>query len=181
MKRRTALFATVAALVSLSAIASAKFVDAGGDEVRALARGPAGLKINCKAQKIDVKETDGTVELDVPLKGLNTGNGVRDGHFEKYFNVKKHPSAKFKIARSKLKLPEDGKTVKSTATGDFTLNGVTKPVKIRYKAKRTGSDYHVQGLASINITDFKVELPCYLKVCVKDEVKLSVKFKTRDK
>jgi polyisoprenoid-binding protein YceI len=106
---------------------------------------------------------------------------LRDNHLRGYLNTSKHPAAKLVVDRSKLKLPDDGKTSQGSATGDFTLNGKTKPLKFRYKAKRTGSDYHVQGMADVNIEDYGIEQPCYLGVCVEPSIKLKVSFKLRDK
>jgi polyisoprenoid-binding protein YceI len=71
--------------------------------------------------------------------------------------------------------------VKAKGKGDFTLNDVTKKLPFSYKALRTGSDYHVQALATVDIRDFDIEVPCYLGVCVDPKVKLKVKFKLRDK
>jgi polyisoprenoid-binding protein YceI len=61
------------------------------------------------------------------------------------------------------------------------MHGVTKPVDFKYTAKRTGSDYHIQGLTEVDIRDFKVEVPCYLGVCVEPQIKIKVKLKLRDK
>jgi hypothetical protein len=41
------------------------------------------------------------------------------------------------------------------------LNGTTKPTAFKYKVSRTGSDYHVQGASTIDITKFNIEKPCY--------------------
>jgi len=58
------------------------------------------------------------------------------------------------------------------------MHGVTRPVRFRYRALRTGSDYHVQGLTQVDIRDFNVKVPCYLGVCVHPTVK--VKFELRE-
>ncbi len=65
---------------------------------------------------------------------------------------------------------------------ELTLNCVTKSQTFKYKAKRTGSDYHVQALFSgpVDITKHNVEVPCYLGVCVEKDVKVKAKFKLRD-
>jgi len=176
---RTFLSALSALTVSLAA--SAALEDAGDVDVRFLATGPAGMQINGQAQDLKAKEQDGKLALSVPVTNLKTGIGLRDKHLKKYLEVDKHPKATLEIDKSKLKLPEDGKKARGTATGNFTLHGVTKPLKFAYQAKRTGSDYHVQALASVDIRDHDVEVPCYLGVCVDPKVKLKVKFKLRDK
>lgn len=181
MRRLVRTLLTGVAALSISLAASAALEDAGDVDVRFLAVGPAGMKINGEASDLSAKETDGKLTIKVPVTNLKTGIGLRDKHLKKYLEVSKHPNATLEIERSKLKLPEDGKSVRATATGSFTLHGVTKPLKFQYKAHRTGSDYHVQGLATVDIRDHDVEVPCYLGVCVEPEVKLKVKFKLRDK
>ncbi len=181
MKRRPILAATaVAVALSFSLAASAKFVGIGDNDVKFLAVGPAGMKINGTGDKLKAKEKDGKITVSVPLSSLETGIGLRDKHLKKYLHAGDHPDAILVVERRKLKEPADKKTIKGSATGDFTLNGKTKPVRFRYKAKRTGSDYHVQGRATIDIRDFDIEVPCYLGVCVKPNVKIAVKFKLRD-
>jgi len=171
---------TVAAL-TLSLAASAKLEDAGDVDVRFLAKGPAGMKINGEASSLKAKEKDGKLTITVPVNNLKTGIGLRDKHLKKYLETSQYPDATLVVERSALKFPENDKTVTSKAKGDFTLHGKTKKVSFSYKAMRTGSDYHVQALAKIDIREFDVEVPCYLGVCVDPEVRLKVKFKLRDK
>lgn len=171
-----------AAALSVSLAASAALEDAGDTDVRFLAVGPAGMKINGEApSNLKAKESDGKLTITVPVHNLKTGIGLRDKHLKKYLEVSQYPNATLEIERSKLTLPENDQTVRSSATGSFTLHGVTKPLKFTYKALRTGSDYHVQALATVDIRDHKIEVPCYLGVCVEPEVKLKVKLKLREK
>jgi polyisoprenoid-binding protein YceI len=155
--------------------------DAGDVEVRFLARGPAGMKINGDADTLKASEKHGTIEIEVPLGNIKTGIGLRDRHLKRDLETDKYPDAKLFISRKKLKFPENDKEVKASATGTFELHGVKKPIKFTYKALRTGSDFHVQALASVDIRDHGIEVPCYLGVCVKPVVKLKVKFKLREK
>ena len=139
------------------------------------------MRIKGEGAGLTCSESGGKLKITVPVNNLKTGIGLRDRHLKRYLKADQHPNATLVVERSKLKLPGNDKEVEASATGDFTLNGETKPVKFSYKAARTGSDYHVQALATIDITDFKIEQPCYLRVCVDKEVKLKVKFKLRDK
>lgn len=174
-------FLTVLAGLTLSVAASATLEDAGDVDVSFLAKGPAGMSIRGQASDLKAKEADGSVKITVPVSDLKTGIGLRDRHLKKDLEVSQYPDATLVVKRSDLTFPENDKDVRARATGDFTLHGVTKQLKFNYKALRTGSDYHVQALATIDIRDYKVEVPCYLGVCVDPEVKLKVKFKLRDK
>ncbi len=182
MKRRSRLIPlTIAAIVGVTLSAAASLSSIGNADVQFLALGPAGMKINGTSSELTASEADGKLTLNAPLTNLKTGIGLRDKHLKGYLHTDNHPSAKLVIDKSKLKTPTDGQTVEGSATGDFTLNGTTKPLKFKYKAKRTGSDYHVQGMADVNIKDHGIEQPCYLGVCVDPTVKLKVAFKLRDK
>ncbi len=169
-----------AAGLTLSVAASAALVDAGDEDVRFLATAPGGMKIAGTANDLKATESDGKIKLVVPAGSLKTGIGKRDAHTLKAIDSDTYKDIVLVVERSKLKFPEDGQTKSGVATGSFTLHGVTKPLKFNYRAKRTGSDYHVQALAQIDMRDYKVEPPCLLKVCVEPEVKLKVAFKLRD-
>jgi polyisoprenoid-binding protein YceI len=174
------LAAAVAAL-TFSLAASAKLVGIGDNDVKFLALGPAGMKINGSAPTLKAEEKDDNLVVTVPVTDLKTGIGLRDKHLRGYLETSKYPTATLAVERSKLKIPENGKTVESSATGKLTLHGVSKDTKFKYQAKRTGSDIHVQGVVDVNILDHKIEKPCYLKVCVDPKIAVKVKFKLRDK
>jgi polyisoprenoid-binding protein YceI len=169
------------AIVGSVGSAWATLTGIGSPEVQFLALGPAGMKINGTSNDLSVAEKDGKLLVTAPLTNLKTGIGLRDKHLRNYLHTDQHPNASLLIERDKLKLPAEGQTVENTSIGQFTLNGVTKPVKFRYKAKRMGSDYLVQGMSELNIKEFAIEQPCYLGVCVDPNVKLKVAFKAREK
>lgn len=152
----------------------------GDSTVNFEAVGPAGLKIDGTGSGVSAKEVGGNLEIEVPVNNLKTGISLRDDHLKKAINADKHPKAKLVVARSALKFPEDKKSLQGSAKGKMTLNGTTKDLDFNYKVDRTGSDYHVQGLATVDITKFGMEIPCYLGVCVDKDVKIKVKFKVRD-
>jgi polyisoprenoid-binding protein YceI len=182
MKRRFRLIPiTIFAVAGFAFSASADLSTVGNPDVQFLALGPAGMKINGTSNQLSADEKDGKITLTAPLTNLKTGIGLRDRHLKGYLNTDKHPKATLVVDRSKLKVPDDGQTVQSGGTGSFTMNGVTKPLKFKYKAKRAGADYNVQGMTDINIKDFAIEQPCYLGVCVDPNIKLKVAFKLRDK
>jgi polyisoprenoid-binding protein YceI len=182
MKRRSRLIpTTIVAIAGISLSAAASLSSIGNADVQFLALGPAGMKINGTSSDLSAAESDGKLTLSAPLTNLKTGIGLRDKHLKGYLHTDNHPTAKLVVDKSKLKTPTDGQTAEGSATGDFTLNGKTKPLKFKYKVKRTGSDFHVQGMADVNIKDYAIEQPCYLGVCVDPNVKLKVAFKLRDK
>jgi polyisoprenoid-binding protein YceI len=168
-------------VVLTSVLAAASLVDAGDGHFGFLATGPAGLKINGSTSEFKANEAGGTLTISVPLGNLKTGIGLRDKHLRGYLDTAHHPKAKLKVERSKLTFPGDNQTKTASAVGQLTLRGVTRNFPFSYKVKRTGIDYHVQGLGSLDIRDYGIAVPCYLGVCVEPQVKLKVRFKLRDK
>jgi polyisoprenoid-binding protein YceI len=71
--------------------------------------------------------TDASIEMTAESKSINTGISMRDDHLrgEDYFHVEKFPTLTFKSTSVK-KLKENEYEV----TGDFTMKGVTKKVKL---------------------------------------------------
>lgn len=172
---------TCLALGTVAVAGDAKVTRIDKTEVKFLAVGPAGLKINGTGSDVNVDEQDGKYVLTTSLKDLKTGIGLRDQHLKKYIASDKHPQAKLVVAKDQIKLPEDNKESTGSAKGQLTLHGVTKPVAFNYKIKRTGSDYHVQAMFDVDITKHDIEKPCYLGVCVDQNVKVKVRLKVRDK
>lgn len=167
-------------LLTLVTAAHAALASIGESSVQFRASGPGGLKIDGEGSGLSAKEMGSQLVLVAPLTNLETGISLRDKHLRDAINADKHPEAKLAVERSALKFPANDQSLQGSAQGKFTLNGVTRSLSFDYKASRTGSDYHVQGLATVDITQFNLEQPCYLGVCVDKKVKLKVKFKLRE-
>src|SRR5688572_9745121 len=168
MKRAVSvLVVAVTYAVAAPLVAEARLKDAGDLEVSFLAKGPAGMKIPGRADEGGATEEDGKIKLWVKVSSMGkTGIGLRDKHMRGYLTAKDcddKGKVVLKVDRSKVKVPENDKTVEGTATGELTLNCVTKSQPFKYKAKRTGSDYHVQALFDVDIYEHDVK-PCYLGV-----------------
>lgn len=181
--RKIALIAAASALAALAPAvpADAKLASIGTPKVAFHADGPVGLSIDGTSSDLDAKEADGRIVVSAGLKDLRTDNNLRDAHLRKYLEVDKkgYDSAHLTVALKDLQLPEDQKTVTSHAKGKFWMHGKERSIDFDYKAMRTGSDFHVQGKTQIDIRDYGIEVPCYLGVCVKPDVKIKVAFKLR--
>jgi polyisoprenoid-binding protein YceI len=148
--------------------------------VEFLAVATAGLKITGQSEDLAGSEAGGKLTMTAGLTDLKTGIGLRDGHLRRYLETEKFPNATLVVERSALKIPDDDEIVTAHSSGEFTIHGVTKSTPFEYQAKRLGSDYLVQGKLKVNLADFKIEQPCFLNVCVDNDVKVKVKFKLRD-
>jgi polyisoprenoid-binding protein YceI len=142
--------------------------------------GPAGLKIHGKsAGGVQLEDRGEALTFTAPTNAFATGMSLRDTHLKGYLNVEKHPTATLSVPRSQLKMPS-GTSVEATVPGTLTLNGVSKPVKVAYKATSSGKLYDVEANFTVNLPDFEIKQPCYLGVCVQNVVKVSVALSARD-
>jgi polyisoprenoid-binding protein YceI len=177
--KRSASVLIVSALVAVPLVAGARLHEAGDVDIRFQAKA-IGLKINGTSDQGKAVEKDGKVTISVPTDSLKTGIGLRDDHLKGYLNAEKCTSITLTVDRSKLKFPDNDKEVESSASGEFTLNCQTKTKTFKYKAKRTGSDYHVQAMFDVDIKDHGVAVPEYKLVKVEKDVKVKAQMKLRD-
>jgi len=180
LRVRSRFAALALAGLCFATAAHAAFAGIGDSTSEFLAVGPGGLKIEGKGTGVSVAEAGGNLTVTAAVNGLKTGMSLRDDHLKKAINADKHPNATLTVARSQLQVPADGQSATATTKGKFTLNGVTKELDFDYKVSRTGSDYHVQGKTQFDLTQFALEQPCYLGVCVDKTIKVKVAFKVRD-
>lgn len=77
------------------------------------------------------------VEVKIDTRSVNSNHAERDKHLrsDDFLNVAKHPQAKF-VSTSVTNQADGSKLIK----GDFTLNGVTKPIEIVAKKIGEGKD-----------------------------------------
>jgi polyisoprenoid-binding protein YceI len=182
MRYRLSSFAPALAALTFALAASADSYDVVGKPALGFtATGPGGLKINGTAENLIAIEDGGKIVFKASLKDVKTGIGLRDNHTKKYLGVKEWPDASLTVDKAAIKMPEDGKKSSGTVPGKFRLHGVTRDVKVAYSAERTGSEYAIGGHFGVNITDHKIEQPCYLGVCCDTNVKVDAKFKLHAK
>lgn len=114
------------------------------------------------------------VEVEIDTTSLWSDDERLTGHLKNpdFFAVKDHPTAKFKS--TKVEKTDAGYTV----TGDLTLLGKTKPVKLPVKAEVSGDTLTLKGETKIDRTAWGMS---YGKGKVDDEVKLKVEVKAARK
>jgi hypothetical protein len=131
------------------------------------------LSIDGKGGPVTAKEADGMIIFETKMEKLDMGK--RNDHTKKEFRCDTHKTATLTIAKSALKVPEDGKTAKGVVTGKLKLNGVPNDVKVNYEVKRTGSEYEVKTASfSFDYTKFGVGQICKFAVCVANNVDITV-------
>jgi len=117
-----------------------------------------------------------TVQTEIKMKSVDTHHGERDKHLrgKDFFNVDKHPTATFKSTQVEMQGDESAKV-----TGDFTLNGVTKPIVLEMSHIGNGDDpwggYRrgFEGTAKFKLKDFNINYDLG-KAAEKVEIYLSI-------
>jgi polyisoprenoid-binding protein YceI len=69
-------------------------------------------------------------EISVDLTSLDTGIALRNEHMIGLIEAKKYPKATFKVKTINASKLIANEGVEGTATGDFSLHGVTKPLSV---------------------------------------------------
>lgn len=172
------------AVVAASPGAGAKLALASGAGAQAsfTAAGPAGLRVHGTTSEISVNEDARGARVTVALARMTTGISLRDRHMREHLGVDKFPNAELVVARGGLKVPAaPGASVAgATATGTMTIHGQSRPVMVRYDAKRDGATIHVSGTTAIDMTDYGIATPSYMGVSVKPGVQIAVSFDVVD-
>jgi polyisoprenoid-binding protein YceI len=109
---------------------------------------------------------DGTTVKDVTvtadLRDLTSDNSFRDGRIHSSgLESDKYPQAKFVLTEpiTLSAVPTAGERVKTEATGEFTLHGVTKTVTISLEGRWDGKQVQVIGNLPITFSDYNITAP----------------------
>ena len=82
---------------------------------------------------------------------------------EKYLEVPKFPATTLVVARSAITVPTSGQKTSGDAPGTLTLHGQSHPVTVHYESKGDGSGVATHGSFRINMNDFGITVPTYLR------------------
>jgi len=109
---------------------------------------------------------DGTTISDVTvsadLRDLTSDNSFRDGRIRSEgLESDQFPEAKFVLTKpvELSAVPTAGTTIKTEATGDFTLHGVTKSVTVSLEGRWDGKQVQVVGNLPIVFGDYGISAP----------------------
>lgn len=119
---------------------------------------------------------NGKVRLEVDLRTLDTGIGLRNSHMrDKYLETSQYPMAVFEG-----KLTEwqriDQTSSQVTASGLLKIHGVEKPLSAVATVQQTDSIYRITTNFELNISDFKIHQPKFLFTSMKKIIRLRLVF-----
>lgn len=171
---RQALFALGLALAAATP-SQAALRGASAALVSFSASATGGLEFEGKTSELSVAESSGKIHFVVPLANVDTGISLRNKHMrEKYLEVGKYPNAELVVDRSALNVPPDGQTSTGSVVGSMTIHGQTRPVTVRYSARRAGASFAISGQVPLDVRDFGIRIPSYLGVTVKPNVEVTL-------
>ena len=121
-------------------------------------------------------EIDGTsvtaVSMEADLASLESDSRQRDGRLRSAgLETDTFPTAAFVLTAPIAlgEVPQEGVPITATATGDFTLHGVTRPVEIPVEAQLGGGTIVVVGSLPVTLTDYGIVAPTGFSVLSIDE------------
>jgi polyisoprenoid-binding protein YceI len=112
------------------------------------------------------------VEVTANLFTLQSDDERRDSQLRRQaLETSQYPDATFKLTQpiELGSIPGDGATLSETATGQLTLHGVTKQIKIDLKAKRQGGMITITGSMPIVFADYNIQKPVSFLVLSVDD------------
>ena len=113
------------------------------------------------------------VNVSANLLSLKSDRDMRDNRIKTLgLESERFPQSTFVLAEpiDFDSVPKAGETVRATATGDFTLHGVTRRVSIPLEGRWDGRDIQVIGTLNVKFADYQMEAPNIAGfVSVKDE------------
>ncbi len=113
-----------------------------------------------------------TVSMEADLSTLESDNTQRDGRLRSVgLETDTFPTARFELT-SPIELgqvPEADNPLSVTATGDFTLHGVTRAVEIPVEAQLSGDAIVVVGSLAVTLTGYDIVAPTSFSVLSIDD------------
>lgn len=99
-----------------------------------------------------------SVEVRVPAKRMDCGNGTMNSHMYKALKVDQHEAITFRVAS--YEIGRAGEGVRGTLTGTLTLGGVQKPITVTATG-RGGADgvLRVAGTHELKLSDYGLKAP----------------------
>jgi polyisoprenoid-binding protein YceI len=135
-------------------------VDADSGAVRAVLNGEKAVK---------------TVQLTVPEKSLDCGNGTMNGHMLGALNEKAHADIGFRLVSYDLAPADSGRT--GTLNGTLSINGTDKTIALPVKlVAGPAGELRVTGKYELDMKDYGVKPPTLMLGTMRVGQKVTVNF-----
>lgn len=119
-------------------------------------------------------------QITVQAKTLDTGIGLRNNDmYENHLHVEQYPTIVFELTgveNPPEKLPV-GEEVELTATGNFTLHGVTRQISPQLTIKRNADDsLWIDADWKVTLSDYEIPRPQFLFLKLAEEQQVNATF-----
>jgi polyisoprenoid-binding protein YceI len=112
-----------------------------------------------------------SASFEVDLTTIESSESRRDNQFKgRIMDTSSFPTATFTLTEPIAlgAMPADLEEITATATGDFTIRGVTKRVTFDLTARRNGDRFEVNGSIPVVFADFDIPDPSFGPATVQD-------------
>lgn len=119
----------------------------------------------------------GELYFEVDLASIDTGIGLRNRHMrENYLEVESHPYATLRATIDRI-VPGEGGAVRVSATGDFSVHGVTRQRTVECSADPSGDGFDVNCAFPVLLAQHDIDIPRIMFMKLAPEVRLELSFR----
>lgn len=122
--------------------------------------------------KIDL--SDSTIDFYLDVNTLETGIRKRDNDMLETLEAEQYPFAEFFGKLISDFNRDSSKPQQVTVEGEFTVHGVSNPLKIEGTLHKTEDELQVQASWTINMEDYDIEPPGILFYRVSEKIPVSI-------
>lgn len=152
--------------------------DRGQTEFSSKAAGPAqDIYAIDKTGNVALDLSSGQLTATLQMQYFSLPRPLMQKHYnERYMQTDKFPNASFKGSVLNWKLPEkDGKTT-VTASGDFTIHGVTRKRQLKGTITKTGNHYLLEAAFDVKLADHGIEIPVLFFTKITESVTVTTRY-----
>ena len=138
---------------------------------------PERIEATAKSGTLVVDVASSRVEAAILVKSFLFEKSLMQEHFnENYMESSKYPKATFKGKiddPTKVNFTQDG-TYNPTLSGDLTVHGVTKQVKVPVKIVVKGGKATATATFSVLLTEYGIDIPSVVSDKLAKEAKITI-------
>ena len=152
--------------------------DKGQTEFFSKAAGPAqDIQAIDKTGTVSLDLAGGDIEVKIRMKNFSLPRSLMQKHYNKrYMETEKFPLATFKGKIRNWQPPAADGAYPATASGNFTVHGVTAKRQIRGTLTKKGNDYILDAAFDVRLADHNIEIPVLFFTRITEGVKVTVRY-----